>query len=113
MQTILPLGSDLFELALHSLVYPTGYLRPLTKSALQLVYQAKEAGIPEAPFLAGLAKYGFPGEAYGHFQEAQRNGVTHPLLYYYIGRCYHSRGRGVTTDLHLALNYYQQAIAGR
>lgn len=105
-----------FDVALKALLTRSEEGEPekvaLTYRTLKLIDEAINEGRPDSLMLQGIIRYHFPGEAYQHFKAAKDQGSIHPLMYYYLGRCYWQGNRGVEENFESACDCFSKLIKG-
>lgn len=89
--------------------------KPLTEKTLSPVLEAVTASHANALLLRTLinAQIGSLGASYHGLKEAERQGATHPIQYYFLGEIYREGVKGVKRNIKEAIGYYAKAIAGK
>lgn len=105
--------AGLFQEALNALLYDNMKPRKVTFQTLRLIEHLEAAGDPNAPLLRALLRYnGNARDSLTEFRQAQKQGCTHPLLYYFLGDCLLASPNNTFETRQRALEYYEIAIQG-
>lgn len=105
-------GISVIQDALDGIIFPDGTFKERRVRARTLYDAAVATGRPDGTFLKGLWLYKFKGlRAFEYFLKAEKDGSTHPFLYYFLAECYY-KGDTARKDPFKARLYYSKAIKG-
>lgn len=109
-------SEDNLTAVLDVLLYEDGKRRPLTKKTLDYI----DTIIPtldesHALLIDGILQFGIIPNAHRLLSKAEAGGCVHPLLYYYLGKCFCDplqKTKRMRNHATRSIEYYMKAIAG-